>query len=94
MSRDRSDTERRSDLKTAVQQTAGQLVLAHLTKIIIGLGALLVLVWNLRGDLEERERRLEALTSTVERITIEQAATAARVERLRDKFRELRRANK
>lgn len=55
-------------IRRAVTQTAGQLVVTHLAKIIVGLGALLALVWQLRGDLEERERRIGRIEDRVERV--------------------------
>ena len=92
MSEKRTDTERRADaVRSVVQQTAGQLVLTHLTKIVVGLGALLVLVWNLRGDLEQRERRLDRLDRVVQQLTTQQTAIEQRVDRLRERLRDMRR---
>ena len=85
-------SERRAEaVRSVVQQTAGQLVLTHLTKIVVGLGALLVLVWNLRGDLEQRERRLDRLDRVVQQLTTQQTAIEQRVDRLRERLRDMRR---
>lgn len=55
-------------IRKAVEGGVGKMVVTHLAKIVVGLGALLALVWNLRGDISEREHRLKAVEDKVQQI--------------------------
>jgi hypothetical protein len=43
------------------QQQLGKLIWQHAAKIAIGLGAIFVLVWDVRGDMDARDQRLKVV---------------------------------
>lgn len=71
-----------TQLRKAVSDTAGKLLMQHLAKIVVGLGMLLVLVWNLRGEVEERAARIDKLELRIER----NEQRIQRIERMRKRM--------
>jgi uncharacterized protein HemX len=60
-------TERTATQIKAAKEALGRILVRHLAKIVVGLGTVLVLVWQLRGDVDARDHRLVAVeTKTVE----------------------------
>lgn len=60
----------------------GRVILAHLTKIVVGLGAILAFVWQARGDAELIKQAINANSTKI--AFMEAVAASWRTEHIRD----------
>ncbi len=72
----------RTKIKAAAQSALGDLLVRHLVKIVIGLGAVIGLAWQLSGDATELKHRLERVEERQIESRGEIEAMKKRVDRL------------
>lgn len=60
--------EEKSEPAKTASTWLGNVMVQHLAKIVVGLGALLALVWNLRGEFAKKESDFREMKSRVERV--------------------------